>query len=156
MDHGTMRDSHSKSRTFTYTIADAGDPPSGLNVNNTIGEGPTLYYSINNGSQNSVLLNPVGKQRSECTDAECQWSAEITTFERGDYITYSASAVDTSTASGGTNSITTSSNSFEVGDPNMMLIVEWRDMGYNSQYLCDYQVIFYDVTNEIELSLIHI
>ena len=150
MDHGTMRDSHSKSRTFTYTISDAGDPPAGLNVNQTIGEGPTLYYSINNGSQNSVLLNPVGKQRSECAGAECQWSAEITTFERGDYITYSAFAVDTSTASGGTNSITTSSNSFEVGDPNMMLIVEWRDMGYNSQYLCDYQVIFYDVTNEIE------
>ena len=150
MDHGTMRDSHSKSRTFTYTISDAGDPPSGLNVNQTIGEGPTLYYSINNGSQNSVLLNPVGKQRSECADASCQWSAEITTFERGDYITYSAFAVDTSTVSGGTNSITTSSNSFEVGDPNMMLIVEWRDMGYNSQYLCDYQVIFYDVTNEIE------
>ena len=150
LDHGTMRDSHSKSRTFTYTISDAGDPPSGLNVNQTIGEGPTLYYSINNGSQNSVLLNPVGKQRSECADASCQWSAEITTFERGDYITYSAFAVDTSTASGGTNSITTSSNSFEVGDPNMMLIIEWRDMGYNSQYLCDYQVIFYDVTNEIE------
>ena len=150
MDHGTMRDSHSKSRTFTYTISDAGDPPAGLNVNQTIGEGPTLYYSINNGSQNSVLLNPVGKQRSECAGAECQWSAEITTFERGDYITYSAFAVDTSTASGGTNSITTSSNSFEVGDPNMMLIVEWRDMGYNTQYLCDYQVIFYDVTNEIE------
>ena len=150
MDHGTMRDSHSKSRTFTYTISDAGDPPSGLNVNQTIGEGPTLYYSINNGTQNSVLLSPVGKQRSECIDSECQWSAELTTLERGDYVSYYATAVDTSTATGGTNTKTTTANNFEVGDPNMMLIVEWRDMGYNTQYLCDYQVIFYDVTNEIE------
>ena len=150
MDHGTMRDSHSKSRTFTYTIADAGDPPSGLNVNQTIGEGPTLYYSINNGTQNSVLLSPVGKQRSACIDSECDWSAELTTLERGDYVTYYATSVDSSTASSGINTKTTTSNSFEVGDPNMMLIVEWRDMGYNTQYLCDYQVIFYDVTNEIE------
>ena len=73
MDHGVMRDSHSKTRTFTYTISDAGDPPSGLNVNNTIGEGPTLYYSINNGTISSMKLNPVGKQRSECVDAECDW-----------------------------------------------------------------------------------
>ena len=150
MDHGQMRDSHSKSRTFTYTISDAGDPPAGLNVNNTVGEGPTLYYSVNNGTETSVLLNPVGKQRSDCVDSECQWSAEITTFERGDYITYRATSVDTSTASGGTNTQSTTANSFEVGDPNMMLIVEWRDMGYNTQYLCDYQVVFYDVTNEIE------
>ena len=150
LDHGVMRDSHSKTRTFTYTISDAGDPPSGLNVNNTIGEGPTLYYSINNGTLNSMKLNPVGKQRSECVDAECDWSAELTTLERGDYVTYYATAVDTSTVSSGVNTQTTSSNSFEVGDPNMMLIVEWRDMGYNTQYLCDYQVIFYDVTNEIE------
>ena len=168
MDHSGMRDSHSKTRTFTYTISDAGDPPSGLNVNNTIGEGPTLYYSINNGTLSSMKLNPVGKQRSECVDAECDWSAELTTLERGDYVTYYATAVDTSSVSSGVNTKTTSSNSFEVGDPNMMLIVEWRDMGYNSQYLCDYQVIFYDVTNEIEfkydsscnayydLSLIHI
>ena len=150
MDHSGMRDSHSKSRTFTYTISDAGDPPAGLNVNNTIGEGPTLYYSINNGTLNSMKLNPVGKQRTDCTDAECQWSAELNNLERGDYITYYATSVDTSTASSGTNTQTTTSSSFEVGDPNMMLIVEWRDMGYNTQYLCDYQVIFYDVTNEIE------
>ena len=151
MDHGTMRDSHSKSRTFTYTISDAGDPPSGLNVNNTIGEGPTLYYSVNNGSYTAVKLNPAGnKQRTDCVDAECDWSVELSNFERGDYITYYATSVDTSTASGGTNTKTTTANSFEVGDPNMMLIVEWRDMGYNTQYLCDYQVIFYDVTNEIE------
>ena len=150
LDHGGMRDSHSKSRTFTYTISDGGDPPSGLNVNNTINEGPTLHYSVNNGSITSVKLNPVGKQRSDCVDAECDWSAEITTFERGDYITYYATAVDTSTVASGTNSVQTTASSFEVGDPNMMLIVEWRDMGYNTQYLCDYQVIFYDVTNEIE------
>ena len=98
----------------------------------------------------SVKLNPVGKQRTDCVDAECDWSVEITTFERGDYITYYATAVDTSTVASGTNSVQTTASSFEVGDPNMMLIVEWRDMGYNTQYLCDYQVIFYDVTNEIE------
>jgi hypothetical protein len=33
MDHSVLRDSHSKSRTFTYTIADAGDLLVGLNVN---------------------------------------------------------------------------------------------------------------------------
>ena len=150
MDHGVLRDSHSKVRTFTYTISDGGDPPSGLNVNNTINEGPTLHYSVNNGTLTSVKLNPVGKTRNECVDAQCDWAVSLSTLERGDYITYYATASDTSTVSSGANSVTTTSNNFEVGDPNMMLIVEWRDMGYNQNYLCDYQVVFYDVTNEIE------
>ena len=61
MDHDILRDSHSKARTFVFTISDAGDPPTGLNVNNTIDEGPTLHYSINNGTFTAVKLNPVGK-----------------------------------------------------------------------------------------------
>ena len=150
MDHGVLRDSHSKVRTFTYTISDDGDPPTGLNVNNTINEGPTLHYSINNGTLTSVKLNPVGKTRNECVDAQCDWAVSLSTLERGDYISYYATASDTSTVSSGANTVTTTSNNFEVGDPNMMLIVEWRDMGYNQNYLCDYQVVFYDVTNEIE------
>ena len=150
MEHSVLRDSHSKSRTFTYTIADAGDPPSGLNVNQTLNEGPTLHYSVNNGSTTSILLSPVGKTRSECAAGTCDWAATVNTFERGDYVEYYATSVDESTVSAGVNTETTTSNTFEVGDPNMMLIVEWRDMGYNTQYLCDYQVIFYDVTNEIE------
>jgi hypothetical protein len=150
MDHSVLRDSHSKSRTFTYTIADAGDPPTGLNVNQTLNEGPTLHYSVNNGSTTSILLSPVGKTRSECAAGTCDWAATVTTFERGDYVEYHATSADESTVSTTPNSETTTSNTFEVGDPNMMLIVEWRDMGYNTQYLCDYQVIFYDVTNEIE------
>ena len=31
-----------------------------------------------------------------------------------------------------------------------MFIVEWHDMGYTNSYLCTYQVVFYDVTNEFE------
>jgi hypothetical protein len=150
MDHSVLRDSHSKSRTFTYTIADAGDPPAGLNVNQTLNEGPTLHYSVNNGSTTSILLSPVGKTRSECALGTCDWAATVTTFEREDYVEYYATSTDESTVSTTPNPETTTSNSFEVGDFNMMLIVEWRDMGYNTQYLCDYQVIFYDVTNEIE------
>ena len=58
MEHNVLMDSHSKTRTFAYTIMDAGDPASGLNINRTLNEGPTLHYSINNGTTTSVLLNP--------------------------------------------------------------------------------------------------
>ena len=48
------------------------------------------------------------------------------------------------------NSVQTTASTFEVGDPNKMFIVEWHDMGYTNSYLCTYQVVFYDVTNEFE------
>jgi hypothetical protein len=100
-------------------------------VNQTLNEGPTLHYSVNNGSTTSVLLSPVGKTRSECSAGTCDWSATVNTLERGDYVEYYATSADESTVSTTPNTETTTSNSFEVGDPNMMLIVEWRDMGYN-------------------------
>ena len=151
--HDTLRDSHSKARTFVFTIADAGDPPKGLNVNNTADEGPTLHYSINNGTFTAVPLNPVGALRADCSDTTCDWSHSLNTLERGDYVSYYVTATDVSTegsSSNGANVYTTSTNNFEVADPNKMLIVEWRDMGYDRNYLCDYQAVFYDVTNEIE------
>ena len=95
----------------------------------------------------------VGAQRPDCVDTACEWSASLNTLERGDYVSYYATATDKSTegsTSNGANVYTTSTNSFEVADPTKMLIVEWRDMGYDRNYLCDYQAVFYDVTNEIE------
>ena len=44
--HSALADSHSKSRTITATIADAGDPPAGLNVSTSAGVGPTMYYRV--------------------------------------------------------------------------------------------------------------
>ena len=38
-----MRDSHSRDRTFTFTISDGGDPPSGVNTSTDAGVGPTMY-----------------------------------------------------------------------------------------------------------------
>ena len=151
--HDILRDSHSKARTFVFTISDAGDPPTGLNVNNTVDEGPTLHYSINNGTYTAVKLNPIGAARTDCDETACDWGASLNTLERGDYVSYYATATDVSTegsSSNGANVYTTSTNSFEVADPTKMLIVEWRDMGYDRSYLCDYQAVFYDVTNEIE------
>ena len=144
-------DSHSKTRTFAYTIMDAGDPASGLNINRTLNEGPTLHYSINNGTTTSVLLNPpAGVDIATCELNECDWSYTLTNLDRNDYVSYYATAVDKSTVASGTNSQTTSTNNFEVGDPNKMLIVEWRDIGYTSSTTCSFQAVFYDVTNEIE------
>jgi hypothetical protein len=153
MTHGTLMDSHSKTRTFTYTILDNGDPATGLNINRTIGEGPTLYYTINNGTQQSVLLNPPsGTNIADCELSACDWSYTLTGLNRSDYVSYYATSVDKSTVSSGTNQETTTAANFEVGDPNQMFIVEWRDIGYSSGTTCSYQVIFYDVTNEIEFN----
>ena len=46
MIHSPMQDSHSKSRTVSVTILDAGDPAAGLNVSSSAGVGPTLYHRI--------------------------------------------------------------------------------------------------------------
>ena len=155
MGHMELRDSHSKDRTFVYTIGDAGEPPSGLNVSTTAGVGPTLYYRITDadgtvGTWTSKVLSPVSKTRAECVTAQCDWSTSLEDLERSSSIEYYATAVDISTASTGTNSNTTSTTTFEVGDPNKVFIVEWHDMGYTSTYTCTYQVLMYDVTNEIE------
>ena len=152
MQHSALSDSHSKDRTVAVTITDAGDPPSGLNVSTTTGVGPTLYYrAVGASTWSSMgLTQESGKTRAQCAGVGCTWSAAIPTLERGDEIEYYVTAQDTSTASSGVNAVTSSTNSFEVGDPTKMMIIEWRDMGYTTSYLCTYQVVMYDVTNEIE------
>ena len=157
VDHSALADSHSKSRTISATLSDAGDPPSGLNVSTTAGVGPTMYYRVTPdggtaGSWTSEVMTPQsGKTRAECATAACGWSSDIEDLERGDSVEYYLTAQDVSTVATGVNTVTTSTESFSVGDPNKMFIVEWRDMQYtNSADRCTYQAVFYDVTNEIE------
>ncbi|NCG01730.1 MAG: type IV pilin, partial [Euryarchaeota archaeon] len=155
--HAALADSHSKSRTISASISDAGDPPSGLNVSTTAGVGPTMYYRVtpdggSAGSWTSEVMSPgTGTTRAECVLSICSWSADIDDLERGDSVEYYMTAQDVSTVSSGINTETTSTESFSVGDPNKMFVVEWRDMQYtNSADRCSYQAVFYDVTNEIE------
>lgn len=152
IEHTALADSHSKDRTVSATISDAGDPPSGLNVSTTTGVGPTLYYrTVGATTWNSIgMTQESGKTRAQCATAGCTWSADIPTLERGDNTEYYMTAQDTSTAATGINTVSTSTSSFEVGDPSKMMIIEWRDMGYTTSYLCTYQVVMYDVTNEVE------
>ena len=152
MEHTALSDSHSKDRTISVILTDAGDPPAGLNVSTTTGVGPTLYHrEVGASTWTSVRMNSQsGKTDSQCADSACTWSYEMTGLERGTSYEYYMTAQDTSTASSGVNTVTSATNSFEVGDPNKMLIIEWRDMGYTNSYLCTYQVVLYDVTNEIE------
>jgi hypothetical protein len=155
--HSALADSHSKSRTISASMSDAGDPPSGLNVSTTAGVGPTMYYRVtpdggSAGSWTSEVMSPgTGTTRAECVLSICSWSANIDDLERGDSVEYYMTAQDVSTVSSGINTETTSTESFSVGDPNKMFVVEWRDMQYtNSADRCSYQAVFYDVTNEIE------
>ena len=153
--HDVMKDSHARDRTFSYTIGDAGDPPSGLNVNATAGEGPTLYYRTTAadgtvGNWASNVLSPLDKTRSECILNICTWTTTVEDMERNSSTEYYLTAEDNSTVATGVNSNTTATNSFSVGDPNKMFIVEWHDLGYTSSYTCNFQVVMYDVTNEIE------
>ena len=159
VDHSPLRDSHSRDRTFTFNIGDGGEPPTGLNTTKTIGVGPTFYWRVTDangtvGSWASKLLSPEGGTTgwTTCaTAANCDWSTTLEDLERGSSVEYYITAKDTSIASTGTNTNTTSTNSFEVGDPNKVFIAEWHDMGYSgTTNLCTYQVHFYDVTNEIE------
>ena len=154
VDHAAIRDSHSRDPTFTFGISDGGDPPSGVNTSTDAGVGPTMYYRITDadGTVNawtSVVLSPSGT-RASCVMAACDWSTTLEDLERGSEVEYYVTVKDISTAATGTNTNTTSTNSFEVGDPNKMFVVEWHDMGYSSSYVCTYQVVMYDVTNEIE------
>ena len=88
-----------------------------------------------------------------CNAAKCDWSTDLEDLERGSTVDYYVTATDLSTVSTGVNTNTSSTNSFEVGDPNKMFVVEWHDMGYTSTYTCTYQVLMYDVTNEIEFQV---
>ncbi|MFL2962365.1 MAG: hypothetical protein ACJZ2K_05225, partial [Candidatus Poseidoniaceae archaeon] len=154
IDHSTMRDSHSRDRTFTFTISDGGEPPSGLKT--SVADGPMMWYRVTDadGTVNawtSKVLSP-SSSRTACEQAKCDWSTTLEDLERGSNIEYYVTATDTSIASTGVNTNNTSSAgwSFEVGDPNKVFVVEWHDMGYTQSYTCTYQVLLYDVTNEIE------
>jgi len=155
--HNALADSHSKSRTISASMADAGDPPTGLNVSTTAGIGPTVYYRITDeagvaGSWISeAMVTGTSPSRTECAGTICTWTADIDDLDRGDTVEYYLTAQDNSTVASGVNSVTTSTESFSVGDPTKMFIVEWRDMQYtNNADRCTYQAVFYDVTNEIE------
>ena len=154
VDHSAMRDSHSRDRTFSFSITDGGEPPTGINTSSDAGVGPTMYYRITDadGTVNawaSKTLSPSG-QRAACVIATCDWTTSLEDLERGSTVEYYVTVTDISTAASGTNTNTTSTNSFDVGDPNKVFIVEWHDLGYTQQYQCTFQVLMYDVTNEIE------
>ena len=157
VDHSGLADSHSTTRTVSAIIGDAGDPASGLNVSTTAGVGPTMVYRVTPdggtaGSWTSEVMSPgTGTTRTQCVLAACTWTADIEDLDRGDTVEYYMTSQDVSIVASGVNSVTTSTESFAVGDPNKMFIVEWRDMQYtNSNDRCTYQAVFYDVTNEIE------
>jgi len=155
VDHSGMRDSHSRDRTFTFGISDAGEPPSGVNTTASAGVGPTMYYRVTDadgtvGNWDSKILSPLSKTRTQCEIAACDWSTDLSDLERSSTIEYYVTVKDLSTATTGTNTNTTTTTSFEVGDPNKVFIVEWHDLGYTSSYQCTFQVLMYDVTNEIE------
>ena len=89
-----------------------------------------------------------------CANVVCDWTYTLDNLDRGDNISYYATARDTSTV-GGTNGNsanvnTTSTYSFEVADPNLMFVVEWHDMSPSSSSTCTFQAVLYDTTNEIE------
>ena len=89
--------------------------------------------------------------RDDCQLAQCTWSAEIEDLEVNDTVEYYFTARDTSTVSQGINVNTSSTYSFERGDPNKVFVVEWRDRAYYTyNTYCTVQALFYDVTNEIE------
>ena len=154
--HSAMQDSHAKSRTVSVQILDDGDPAAGLNTSNSAGVGPTLYHRItpdggSAGSWVSTSMDADRPNRNDCQLAQCTWSAEIEDLEVNDTVEYYFTARDTSTVSQGINVNTSSTFSFERGDPNKVFVVEWRDRAYYTynQY-CTVQALFYDVTNEIE------
>jgi FlaG/FlaF family flagellin (archaellin) len=155
--HSAMQDSHSKKRVVSVTILDGGDPASGLNVSSSAGVGPTLYHRItpDGGSAGSwvstAMTQESGKTRAQCSLGACTWSADIEDLEVNDTVEYYFTARDTSTVSQGINVNTSSTYSFERGDPNKVFVVEWRDLSYYTYgQLCTVQALFYDVTNEIE------
>ena len=118
-----MQDSHAKSRTVSVKILDAGDPAAGLNVSSSAGVGPTLYHRItpDGGSAGSwvstAMSQESGKTRAQCELAACTWSAAIEDLEVNDTVEYYFSSRDVSTVSSGINANTSSTYSFERGDP---------------------------------------
>ena len=156
--HTALGDSHSGTRVVSVQIIDAGDPSSGLNTTETPGVGPTMYYRVTPdggtvGSWSSVLMDAQGvSDPADCALSMCTWTADIEDLEVNDSVDYYFTAKDTSTVSSTPNANTSSTFDFARGDPNKVLVVEWRDRSYYYTYgpMCTVQALFYDVTNEIE------
>ena len=152
--YSPLSDSHSKERTITASLTDAGDPPTGLEVSTSAGVGPTAYYRVtpDGGTPGSwtaiVMTQQSGSTRAQCALTACDWSATLEDLEREDFVEYYLKAQDVSTVS--VNTVTSDTTNFTVGTPTKMFVVEWRDMGYTNSALCTYQAVMYDVTNEIE------
>ena len=69
-----MGDSYSTSRTFVFTIADQGDPASGMNTN-AISGGPAMTYRVSdmsgtfsNNWSTEPLSPPSGMSRADCVE----------------------------------------------------------------------------------------
>ena len=99
------------------------------------------------GNWESTLLTS-SDTRANCILLACTWSTSLEQLERGSQIEYYVEARDLSTVSTGVNSVTSTTSSFEVGDPNKVFIVEWYDaqIAYSDQNKCTFQVLMHDVT----------
>lgn len=137
------------SATFTFSIRDEGEPPSGLDVATTIDEGPTLYYRIQPSTTwISSVLSPSGQTRQECKMSECQWSSIVKNLEPDDIVEYYVTAKDTSVVASGVNTKTTTISTVTVKNPEKMLVVEWHNIGYLRG--CTIQLILYEGTSVFE------
>ena len=136
-------------RIVIASIEDLGQPSAGLNVNNTVGEGPTLHYRVNGtGSWTARIMAPAGgATRTQCTFESCDWSTTIPGQSVNSTVEYHVTTRDVKD-----NNVTSATTSYQIGSPNKVLVFEWSDInsGFSSSYLINYQVRLYDVTNEIE------
>ena len=152
LDHGGLMDTYSnEARTVSVGIADAGDPPVGVNISS--GFLPHMYYRTYNATTTSWTswtqqnLAPVGSTPAQCEMASCDWAADIPAVDRGNSAEYRISALDNNN-----NWINTSTWSYTIGSPTKTFTIEWHDANcYYYMYICNYQVKLYDVTNEVEL-----
>ena len=150
-----MGDSHALERTITVTIADDGPYDAGIDTSPVPGVGPTAYVTVTSAdgtvTSSTLALQPDG-DRNLCAEISCDWTADIDNLVRGDTVSYYVTAKDTWPGTGGANSVTTSTFSFDVANPTNTLVVEWHEYAYNTatSQPCSMQVIMYDVTNEFE------
>jgi hypothetical protein len=76
------------------------------------------------------MTQEAGKSRADCALSQCTWSADVEDLEVNDTVEYYFTSRDTSTVSAGINVNTSSTYSFERGDPNKVFVVEWHDRQY--------------------------
>ena len=161
IDHTSMGDSHSLSRTISAVIEDVGYPADGLNVAPVVDIGPTVHYEIYqtgstpSGVYNKLVMIPDNPVRSDCELTDCLWQVDLPTLSRGQSVDYKISTRDNSVRGTGPNLenvYETQAVTFDVGEPTNMLIVEWHEYSATSSSTqpCSMQVVMYDVTNEFE------